>query len=216
MGLRMLIIPVLFSAVLHAGSGCFAAEPVSLFPAREMGLPDPADTTAGKEDEPNWSPEYIKDLLTKETGEPDIEGSTWKRKKNPGTAMLCALVFPGLGQIYNERPLKAAIAMGVETYYIMNIIHNYRIAGDWRDERDALDQNIPCGDHTCLNPAWKNANAWYKEYRARTVDWIWWTSGIVLIVVLDAYVDAHLHDMRFHVEASRSGEATRFAVVVDF
>jgi len=204
LSLRGLIVPFVILAALAAGPECIAGEPA------------PADTTAVKPEEQDWSSDYIKELLAKETGEPDIEGSTWKRKKNPRTAMLCALAFPGLGQIYNERPFKAVIALGVETYYIMNIVHNFRKADDYLKKRDSYDQYVPCGEQTCLNPDWKQNNAWYEEYKERTIDWIWWTSGVILLVMLDAYVDAHLHDMRFRVETARTGGETGFAVVVDF
>ncbi len=204
MSLRGLIVPLAVLAVLAAGSTCAAGEP------------EQADTTVVKPEEQDWSSDYIKELLAKETGEPDIEGPTWKRKKNPRTAMLCALAFPGLGQIYNERPFKAVIALGVETYYIMNIVHNYRKADDYLKQRDSLDQYVPCGENMCLNNEWRNANSWYEEYKERTIDWIWWTSGVILLVMLDAYVDAHLHDMRFRVETARSGGGTGLAVVVDF
>jgi hypothetical protein len=204
--LRGLIIPLMTLAVLTAGSDCLAQEQA----------PAQADTTAKEAEEQDWSSENIKELLAQETGDPDIEGSTWKKRKNPRTAMLCSLAFPGLGQIYNEKPFKAVIALGLETYYIMNIVTSCRNADDALQERDSYEQYIPCGDNMCLNPEWETANAWYEEYKERTIDWVWWTSGIVLLVMLDAYVDAHLHDMRFRVETARTGGGTGLAVVVDF
>ena len=207
MNLRRLIIPSALLAALIAGNACVAGEAASSpgFPA--LSLPAPADTTAKKAEQQDWSSDHIKELLSQETGEPDIEGSTWKKRKNPRTAMLCALVFPGLGQIYNEKAFKAVIALSVETYYIMNFLHNYRMADDWLEKRDGYDTS---------DPEWRNANAWYEEYKERTVDWMWWTAGVVLVVMLDAYVDAHLHDMRFRLETARRGEGTGLAVVVDF
>ena len=207
MNLRVLIIPFTIAAAVCSGAPAQAQDHGSAV----------SDTTARQADEQDWSSDHIKELLAKETGEPGIEGTTWKRKKNPRTAMLCALVFPGLGQIYNERPLKAAIALGVETYYIMNILHNYRKANDALAERDSYDQYVPCGDgEMCPNYEWTNANAWYEEYKARTIDWVWWTSAAVLIIMLDAYVDAHLHDMKFRVETARVGGGTGLAIAVDF
>ncbi len=205
LSLRKLIVPLAVLAVLASGQVCVAGEPIQ---TDTTSVVNPA--------EQDWSSDHIKELLAQETGEPDIEGSTWKRKKNPRTAMLCALAFPGLGQIYNERPFKAVIALGLETYYIMNIVHNYRMADDYLKERDSYDQYVPCGDTQCLNYDWKNANAWYEEYKEKTIDWVWWTSAVILLVMLDAYVDAHLHDMRFRVETARTGGGTGLAVVVDF
>ncbi len=219
MSLRRLIIPLTVLAALITGTACFAGETASGPGLPAFTLTVPADTTAKRAEEQDWSSDHIKELLAKETGESDIEGSTWKKRKNPRTAMLCALAFPGLGQIYNDKAFKAVIALGVETYYIMNILHNYRKANDFLKERDSCDQYVPCfpgSEDLCLNYEWKEANAWYEEHKERTIDWVWWTSGVVLIVMLDAYVDAHLHDMRFRVETARRGEGTGLAVVVDF
>jgi hypothetical protein len=215
---RLIILAAILVAVV-SGTERVSAETVSgpRFPS--MKLAAPADTTKKNIEKQDWSSEQIKELLARETGEPDIEGTTWKRRKNPRTAMLCALLFPGLGQIYNERALKAAIAFGVETFYLMNVLHNYRTADDWLEKRDGYEQYIPCSpgsEELCQNPDWSNANAWYEEYKERTIDWIWWTSGVLLIVMLDAYVDAHLHDMRFRVETARTAGGSGLAVVVDF
>ncbi len=219
MSLRRLMIPPAVLAALIAGGACFAGENASGpgFPA--LILTVPADTTAKSGGQQDWSSDHIKELLARETGEPDIEGSTWKKRKNPKTAMLCAIVFPGLGQIYNEKALKAVIVFSVETFYLMNIFHNYRKANDYLKERDSYDQYKPCfpgSEDLCLSYEWRNANFWYEEYKERTIDWIWWTTGVVLVVMLDAYVDAHLHDMRFRVETARRGGGTELAVVVDF
>jgi len=206
-------------AALDAGTVCFAGEPASGPCFTVLTLPVSTDTMAGKAEEQDWSSDHIKELLARETGESDIEGSTWKKKKNPRTAMLCALAFPGLGQIYNEKAFKAVIVMGVETYYIMNVLHNYRKADDWLGKRDGYDMYEPCfpgSEDLCMNSDWRTANAWYEEYKERTIDWIWWTSGVIILVMLDAYVDAHLHDMRFRVETARRGGETGLAVVVDF
>jgi len=214
--LRRLIIPLAVIAAVTAGPVRLAGEDLTGPVHALSGLPAPSDTTTRKADLQEWSSDDIKELLAKETGEPDIEGSTWKKRKNPRTAMLCALVFPGLGQVYNEKAFKAVVAMGVETFYIMNVVNNWRNADDWLKKRDGYDRYVPCGEETCLNPEWRNANAWYEEYKARTIDWVWWTSAAVLVVMLDAYVDAHLHDMRFRVETARTGGGTGLAVVVDF
>ncbi len=211
-----LIIPLVVLAAVIAGSVPIAAGSFPDGVRVSLALPAPSDTTAHKAGGQDWSPEEVKELLAEETGEPDIQGSTWKKRKNPRTAMLCALVFPGLGQVYNEKAFKAVIALGVETFYFMNVANNWRNADDWLKKRDGYERYVPCGEGTCLNPQWQKANAWYEEYKARTIDWVWWTSAAILVVMLDAYVDANLHDMRFRVETARTGGGTGLAVVVDF
>ncbi|MDD3642788.1 MAG: DUF5683 domain-containing protein [Candidatus Krumholzibacteria bacterium] len=167
-----------------------------------------------------WSSERIKELLAGETGEPRIEGSSWERRKSPRTAMLCALLVPGLGQIYNEKPLKAAIAMGAEMFYLLRIIDNARRESREADLRDSFPKYVPCGlegADICLNSDWRYHNAWMEEYKERKIDWVWWSAGTVLVIVLDAYVDAHLHDMRFRLEpAVAPGGGGGLAAVIGF
>jgi hypothetical protein len=212
-------IPLIILMAAVPSAECLAGEETAAPRFPSLQLTALADTTRASDTGKDWSSDHIKDLLAQETGEIDIEESTWKTRKNPRTAMLCALAFPGLGQIYNEKAFKAVIAFGVETFYILNILHNYRKTGDYEKERDSYDQYVPCGpggEDSCLNPYWRDANAWYEEYKERTIDWVWWTSAVILIVMLDAYVDAHLHDMRFRLETARRGGGTGLAVVVDF
>jgi hypothetical protein len=197
-----------------------------LFFAEASGMP--ADTTASTKEaaqdtvrleERVWTSDQIKTILERETGEPDIEGTTWKRRKNPRVAMLCAVAFPGLGQIYNERPVKAVIAMGVETFYLMNVLHNYKKEKQERDLRDSYDKYVPCGPDNslqCPNSDWVYHNAWMEEYKARKIDWVWWSSAVILVLMLDAYVDAHLHDMRFKLETTSIDGNAGLAVVIDF
>lgn len=177
-----------------------------------------ADSLARRENGEELTAERLKELLRRETGEPEIEGSLWRRRKNPRVAMLCALTFPGLGQVYNEKPLKAIVAMGVETFYLLNILHWYRRERREQVLRDSYEKYVPCGPeglNRCLNSRWNFHNAWMEEYKARKIDWVWWSSAAVLAVMIDAYVDAHLHDMRFRIE-SAPGEGAGLAVVVDF
>jgi hypothetical protein len=204
-----------------AGQSVFERRSVLDEPARidSVRLPLRQDTTESRDAELEWSSRKIKDLIEGETAQPVSENPTWEERKNPTTAMLCALVFPGLGQIYNEKAFKAVIAMGVETFYIMNILHNHRRARDFKKQRDLYDRYVPCGPGdtlTCIDPDWRYNNAWYEEYKERTVDWIWWTSAAVLVVMLDAYVDAHLHDMRFRLESVSGSGAAGLALAVDF
>ena len=227
MSSRIQIFSLVIIMAMIASAACFAQESVFYRSFRledgisthALSLRAAADTTGRNEPHQEWSSDEIKDLLARETGEPDIEGTMWQKRKNPRTAMLCALIFPGLGQVYNEKALKAVIALGVETYYIMNVVHNYRKADDYLKERDSYDKYVSCGPQdtlTCINPDWSLSNSWHEEYKERTIDWIWWTSAAVLVIMLDAYVDAHLHDMRFRLETARRGGGTGLAVVVDF
>jgi hypothetical protein len=145
----------------------------------------------------------LKEVLRRETGR-EVRGETgWKKKKNARIAMLCALVFPGLGQMYNERPYKAVLAMGLETFYLSQILFKYRDEVRQRELRDREEKYLEGG---VLNPEWLRHDIWYNEYKEQKIDWVWWSAGVLVALIFDAYVDAHLHDMNF--QPSENGGLT--------
>lgn len=161
----------------------------------------------------------LKSMIIRETGEPMIEGTAWARKKNPKTAMLCALAIPGLGQIYNEKPIKAALAAGFEVFYLSRILHFYRMEKREAAVRDAIPRWITTAGETPVtyqNFEWTRHDLWVEEYKERQVDYIWWSAGCILVIVLDAYIDAHLHDMNFRIENSPMEGSAGLSLVVDF
>jgi hypothetical protein len=137
-----------------------------------------------------WKMDELKRVLGDETGTP-VPGMKYHERKSGRVAMACALLVPGLGQIYNEKPLKAAIALGVETFYLSRISMNRRYWAREKIVRDAFSVD---------DSRWTIHDRWVEEYWERSVDWIWWSGAALLVIVIDAYVDAHLDDMRFHVE----------------
>jgi hypothetical protein len=163
----------------------------------------PADTIRGDEEGRIWTKEGLKEVLTAQSGI-DPEGEPIGGK-NARLAMLYALLFPGLGQMYNERPLKAVIAMGVETFYLSQILINHRNAIRAERRRD----RYPVG-----SSEWNRQEWWIGEYKERRLDWIWWSSGILVVLLLDAYIDAHLYDMRVGVEgvSVEGGAGVRFVL----
>lgn len=165
------------------------------------------DTSAGAEEERAWTTEELKEMLAGQTDRPIQSGTARHRKKDARLAMLCSLVFPGLGQIYNERPYKAVIAMGVETFYLSKILLNHRYSQRSARMRDSTpDTTAEWASH-----AW-----WAEEYKERRLDWIWWSAGVFVVLILDAYIDAHLSDMDFKVEGIRVEEGAGVGVVIGF
>ena len=166
-----------------------------------------ADTLSGVEEEGIWTVDELKGVLGREAASELHESRTWRSYKNPRLAMLCSLLIPGLGQLYNERPFKAAVAMGVETFYLSMIIQNYRNAR----REEALRDTFEYGSNYWYKHDW-----WTQEYKARSIDWAWWSAAVVVVVVLDAYIDAHLNDMNFKIEGG-AGEGTGgLTLVVEF
>lgn len=169
--------------------------------------PCAVDTVSASTKEPVWTISELKDVLTVEAGGGIAVGTQWQRSKNARAAMLCALLFPGLGQLYNERPVKAMIAMGVETLYLSQILIEYRNAE--REER--IRDQFPRG-----SSQWKSHDLWVGEYKERSIDWVWWSAGAIVILVLDAYIDAHLHDMNVRLEGGAVGDGAGVSLVVGF
>jgi hypothetical protein len=153
-----------------------------------------ADTSAAAREEALWKMERLKRVLDEETGGMK-EGKAYTERKSGRIAMACAVLVPGLGQMYNEKPIKAALALGLETFYLSQIAMNRRL---WAREKIFRDAD-PAG-----TSPWREHDRWVTEYWERSVDWIWWSGAVILGIVIDAYVDAKLDDMRFKVEARAS------------
>jgi hypothetical protein len=91
------------------------------------------------------------------------------RKKNPTGAMLRSLIFPGWGQFYNGKYLKAALAFAVETSLVATAVYwNQQAVKATEDER------------------------LFYQHNRNTANW--WLAATILISMFDAYVDAHLSD----------------------
>ena len=94
--------------------------------------------------------------------------------KSPKKAALSALAFPGGGQLYNGKKLKASLIMSMELYSILNwytnsdLYHNY-------DEQN--NSKYPLPKHR------------YLEKRNK---YVWWIGFIYIYGLIDAVVDAHL------------------------
>ena len=67
-----------------------------------------------------------------------------------------------------------------------------------------------------LNQEWQSFDWWYEEYNERVKDWVWWSAATLFIIVIDAYIDAHLHDMRFKIEAAPADKKIRMSYNFNF
>lgn len=102
-----------------------------------------------------------------------VEDSTKNFKlkaKSPKGAMIRSLVFPGLGQFYNEQYIKAAIVLaGQGTLVGFLFYYNERAS----ESTTPLDKEF---------------------YEDRRNLMFWWIGAATLLSMLDAYIDAHLYD----------------------
>lgn len=101
------------------------------------------------------------------------------RWPNPTVTLLKSMAVPGWGQITNRRYVKAAVAIGLETWFIAGAIT------EWRRSNDALDlfRAEPANLEHYYDYAFHNGN---KN------DYLWALGVTVFVSMFDAYVDAHL------------------------
>jgi hypothetical protein len=121
-------------------------------------------------------------------GTPEIAGMReWQRKKSARVAIFSSMLVPGLGQTYNGRRIKTAIMVGLATFYANRAITENRHKVARRKVRDTF----PPG-----SLSWKEENLFVEFHRETSLDFVWFSGAAWLIGVLDAFVDAHLFDVR--------------------
>jgi hypothetical protein len=183
-----------------------AVQDTTVAAARDTTARAQADTSAAAPEKALWTMDELKRVLGDETGGIK-EGKGYKERKSGRVAMACAVLIPGLGQMYNEKPLKAAIAMGLETFYLSQIVMNRRMMA----REEVIRDTYPAG-----SSMWQYHDQYVTEYWERSIDWIWWSGAVILGIVIDAYVDAKLDDMRFKVEARASGGDVGVSLLVRY
>lgn len=100
-----------------------------------------------------------------------VKNDTLKIKaKSPTGAMIRSLIFPGMGQWYNNKKLKALVVFCGQTGLLINSIY--------------LNQKLV-----------KSSEYWEREFyiNNRNIS-VWWLVGVTLFSMTDAFVDAHLTD----------------------
>jgi len=95
--------------------------------------------------------------------------------KSPKKAASSALAFPGGGQLYNGKIIKAGLILAGEVIAIVNWYNNSQLYSSYDADNDA---EYPLPKHR------------YLEKRNKSV---WWFGFIYIYGLIDAIVDAHLH-----------------------
>jgi hypothetical protein len=102
--------------------------------------------------------------------------------QNPTVALFKSMLVPGLGQIGNRSYIKAAIAIGLESWLFSRALH-YRSETRERWERYESAEEVQL------------RNIYYAEYqdsRSQRNKYTWFTALTIFVSMFDAYVDAHL------------------------
>ena len=118
-----------------------------------------------------------RDSAVTTTSQPD----TTLEKKSPMGALLRSVVFPGWGQFYNRKYLKAVVAFGAETTFIT------LAAIEW-SRMNKHKKNFQNPDYP--DRYWEFEQ--FEFYEDRRNLFLWITAGIIFLSMFDAYVDAHL------------------------
>ncbi|MFH0765818.1 MAG: DUF5683 domain-containing protein [Calditrichota bacterium] len=109
--------------------------------------------------------------ITTATGSPIDSTKAWK--PNPTGAALRSLILPGGGQAYNQQPLKAVIYGGLEEGLIFGVYRQHQLFKSSRRSGDDVGADF------------------YRNDRNRLT---WYLTGVIILSMVDAYVDAHLFD----------------------
>jgi|GEM_PF-418162 len=120
--------------------------------------------------------------------------------KDPTTAVLWSLLFPGLGQFYVESywkiPLFGGVALGSTGFFIWN-------NNKYQDAQGRYDQAVADSALSNVISSLKREKEYYRDNRDLS-------GGIFILTyilaAIDAYVGAHLHD--FSVDDNLSLQLT--------
>jgi len=98
----------------------------------------------------------------------------------PGRAILRSAVMPGWGQFYVGRPFKGVLLGAGALYTVGMTVRAHGRVGDLAGLRTGLAD--PLLDDRI------------ESWRAERRRWSLWIAGVWIYAMLDAFVDAHLHD----------------------
>jgi hypothetical protein len=134
-------------------------------------------------------------------GRREVEGDRlWQRRKSPKVAMYSNAVLPGLGQVYNGRRIKTALMVAAASYYIGNIWLSQKSAQRYAATRDNLPPDAPGRSILFYN----RLISFNKE---QAKDYLWWSAAVWVIGILDAWIDAHLYDIRAYTPPEAASES---------
>jgi hypothetical protein len=96
--------------------------------------------------------------------------------------VLRSLVYPGWGQLYNRKYVKALVVFASESALLGMIYTESRAASR------AYDAHLVAPDEATSAKLYAD----YEEHFNRQESFTWWAAGLVLFSLADAYVDANL------------------------
>jgi hypothetical protein len=140
-------------------------------------VPTPADTVVVTEpDDAGFEPlEHLQPTI-------DVVYRT-ATPVNATAAVLMSPIFPGWGQLYSDNGWRAVLAFGAEMWFWSRMLMYDRKAVRFKQYEDQATSETAIAFYQTQIP----------EYWELMRDNAWWSGGALLIIAVDAYVDAHLH-----------------------
>ena len=136
---------------------------------------------------PLWSGLLLVMLLTISTQAEKLNlasaDSSRTTLRSPTGALFRSVAFPGWGQFYNKKYLKAALVFLGEGSLIAGAVVEWRRMNEHKKNFEALPDTNP------LKTFEFNQYQYHKDNRNL---FLWWTAGVIFISMWDAYADAQL------------------------
>lgn len=161
--------------LLTISPAAFADEPQPSIPAVQNppadtgAVPDTAQSSIIVEPPPGVSAAQLESV-------PGDEARKWP---NPTVTLLKSMVVPGWGQITNRKYVKAALVIGLESWFAAAAVYH------WQKSDQALDRFR-------ADPNDFDAYYDYDYHRRNRSDFLWSLGVTIFVSMFDAYVDAHL------------------------
>ena len=109
--------------------------------------------------------------------------------KNPTKAALFSAFVPGLGQVYNEKYLKAGAVVGIQATFVWMTLRHDKKMKDYRRRRNTFDPTVNMAEYIHYN------NLYRERYESRQ-SYLFWIGTSIFLSTMEAYVDAHLINFR--------------------
>ncbi len=103
--------------------------------------------------------------------------------RSPTGAMLRSMAFPGWGQLYNKKYLKAMIVFGGETFLVVQAVRYWGKTDEWFDRYTSTE------DDALRFQYYNNEYLFHKDRRNL---YLYFSGLAIFLSMVDAYVDAHL------------------------
>jgi len=155
-----------------------------------LGCLGAGDLLAQTQPEELTQPEVQAQAEAESEAQPEVQAQA---KRDLNRAMLYSALIPGGGQIYNRAYLKAGLVIGIQGFLIGSAVYHDGKRDDFEEQaRNTSDAYLA-----------QQYQARSRDYRDSLNNDIWWIGITAALSVIDAYVDAHLHDFAAQEEKIR-------------